>query len=101
MKAIALIAATLICSAALAQTPAAAPTQRLRGTVQSFDGTSLVVAERSGERITLALADNFSVSEVVPIEVAAIRSGSYIGTAAIPAADGTLNALEVLVFPEA
>jgi hypothetical protein len=29
------------------------------------------------------------------------RAGSYIGTAAMPAADGTLNALEVLVFPEA
>lgn len=98
---LAALAAALLCAVAFAQTPPAAPTQRLRGTVQSFDGSSLVVAERSGEKIALGLADNFSVSEVVPIEVAAIRSGSYVGIAAIPAADGMLNALEVLVFPEA
>jgi hypothetical protein len=89
----------LLCSIALAQAPA--PTQRLRGTVKSFDGSTLVLAERSGETVALALADNFSVNEVVPIELAVIRAGSFIGTAALPAADGTLRALEVLVFPEA
>jgi len=89
----------LLCSIALAQAPA--PTQRLRGTVKSFDGTTLVLAERSGETITLVLAENFSVNEVVPIEPAAIKPGSFIGTAAATGADGTLRALEVLVFPEA
>jgi hypothetical protein len=89
----------LLCSIALAQAPS--PTQRLRGTVKSFDGSTLVLAERSGETVALALADNFSVNEVVPIDLAAIRGGSFIGTAALPAADGTLRALEVLVFPEA
>ena len=76
-------------------------TQRLRGAVKSFDGSTLVLTERSGETITLALADNFSVNEVVPIEPAAIRAGSFVGTAAVTGADGTLSALEVLVFPEA
>ena len=90
----------LLCSIALAQAPSA-PTQRLRGSVKSFDGGTLVLAERSGEVITLALAGDFSVSEVAAIEPAAIRPGSFIGTAAVPGADGTLSALEVLVFPEA
>jgi hypothetical protein len=89
----------LLCSFALAQSPA--PTQRLRGSVKSFDGSTLVLAERSGEVITLALAENFGVNEVMAIEPTAIRPGSFIGTAAVPAADGTLSALEVLVFPEA
>jgi len=80
---------------------AANPTQRLRGTVESFDGSTLVVKERSGELLSLALADNFSVSEVLPIEVSAIQAGSFVGSAAVPAVDGTLRALEVLVFPEA
>ena len=93
--------AALTCAAAFAQTPPPVPTQRLRGSVESFDGSVLTVAERSGAKITLGLADTFSISEVVPIEVGAIRAGSYIGTAAMPAADGTLEALEVLVFPEA
>ena len=47
------------------------------------------------------LADNFTVSEVLPIEPTAIAPGSYVGTAAMPGPDGKLRALEVQVFPEA
>jgi len=95
--------ASVICLLALSATVAFAQTasQRLRGTVTSFDGATLVIAERSGQTHALPIAENFTVSEVVPIEPAAIRTGSYIGTAAMPAADGSLTALEVLVFPEA
>ncbi len=78
-----------------------APTMRLRATVQSLAGNSLVVKERSGEVITLTLADNFAVSEVLPIELTALTAGSYVGAASMPQPDGTLTALEVLVFPEA
>ncbi len=100
---------SLFCCLALAQAPAQAPTQapaapatqRLRGTVESFDGSTLVLKERSGEVLRLALADNFSVSEVLPITLSAIQPGSFIGAAALTATDGSLNALEVLVFPEA
>jgi hypothetical protein len=99
-------ALALFCTAVLAQTPASAPaaaaaTQRLRATVESFDGTKLVVKERSGEVISLVLADNFSVSEVLPIELSAIQPNSYVGIASSPQPDGSLQALEVLVFPEA
>ena len=37
----------------------------------------------------------------MPIDPAAIQSGTFIGTASEPSADGSLSALEVLVFPEA
>jgi hypothetical protein len=91
------VTCALACTLALAQSP----NQRLRGTVKSFDGNALVIAERSGETMTLALADNFAVSEVLPIEPSAIKPNGFIGTAAVPGPDGTLRALEVLVFPEA
>jgi hypothetical protein len=91
---------TLAVTFAHAQTSAPAPTQRLRGTVESFDNTTLVIKERSGEVLRLALADTFGVNEVVPTELSGIAAGSYIGTAAMPQPDGTLQALEVLVFPE-
>jgi hypothetical protein len=90
----------LACAATQAQAPAS-PTQRLRGSVESFDGSTLVVKERSGEVLRLALADNFSVSEVLPIALSSIQTGSYIGTAAATDERGNLTALEVLVFPEA
>ena len=98
MKKLFVASLVLLCSVAMAQVTL--PTQRLRGTVKSFDGSTLVLAERSGDSITLALADNFSVNEVLAIEPAAIKPGSYVGAAAVPATDGTLRALEVLVFPE-
>lgn len=88
----------LACFAVFAQAP---PTQRLRGTVESFDGSTLVVRERSGEVYRLVLADNFAVSEVQPIALSSIQTGSFIGTAAVTGADGNLQALEVLLFPEA
>ena len=96
-----LLAATLalLCAVASAQTPP--PVQRLRGVVQSFDGTTLIVNERGGTVVSLVLADNFSVNEVMPIEPTAIAPGSFIGTAALPGPDGSLSAIEVLVFPEA
>jgi hypothetical protein len=94
-------ALALACSWAMAQAVGTAPTQRLRGSIVSFDGTTLVVKERSGEVVTMQLADTLAVSEVLPIEMSAIRPGSFVGSAAMPGPDGALRAREVLVFPEA
>jgi hypothetical protein len=87
------------CASALAQT-SAAPTQRIRAVVDTLDGTSITVVDRSGP-MRLALADNLVVNEVAPIDFSAIGKGSYIGAAGLPQPDGTIRALEVLVFPEA
>ena len=94
------LAATL--PLALAQSPAPAnPTVRLRATIEKIDATSLTVRERSGEVITLVRPAAMDVSEVFPLALADIKPGSYIGTAAMPQADGSQLALEVVVFPEA
>ena len=45
--------------------------------------------------------DKVIVSEVYPIALADIKPGSYIGTAALPQADGSLKAIAVTVFTEA
>lgn len=86
-------------TALLAQT--AAPTVRLRATIEKVEATSITVKERSGEVITLVRPADMDVSEVYPLALSDIKPGSYIGTAAMPQADGTQLALEVLVFPEA
>jgi predicted nucleic acid-binding protein len=61
------MALALSCALVAAQTPN--PTQRLRGTVESFDGSTLVLKERSGEVLRLVLDEKFSVNEVFPIEL--------------------------------
>ena len=83
----------------LAQT--AAPTVRLRAVIEKIDAVSMTVTERSGEVITLVRPADMDVSEVFAVLLSDIKPGSYIGTAAMPQADGTQLALEVLVFPEA
>ena len=83
----------------LAQAPAQ-PMVRLRATLEKIDAVSITVKERSGEVITLVRPADMSVSEVYPVTLADIKPGSFIGTAAMPQADGSLVALEVRVFSE-
>ena len=80
---------------------AAVPSVRLRGTITAVTPTAITVRERSGEVIELVLPATLVVSETYPIELADIKSGSYIGVGAMPMADGSQRAIAVTVFPEA
>jgi hypothetical protein len=74
---------------------------RIRGTIVRVDAKTLVVQDRGGEVVSLARPADMTVSEVYPIKLSDIKQGSFIGTAAMPQADGSQKALEVVVFPEA
>ena len=58
------------------------------------------VDTRSGDKVSLKLADDAKVNWIEPIKVSAIKPGSFIGTAAVTQPDGTLKAREIQVFPE-
>lgn len=90
------VAAPLAASAQ--QAPALA---RVRATITATHGNALDVTDTAGNRATVALPADVTVTEVAPTEPSAIQAGSYIGTAAVKQPDGTLRALEVHVFPEA
>jgi hypothetical protein len=92
------LTAALLPVAASAQTP---DTVRIRGTIVRVDANILVVQDRGGEVVSLARPADLAVSEVYRIKLSDIKRGSFIGTAAMPQADGTQKALEVVVFPEA
>lgn len=98
----ALIAATLgLGFSAFSMAQSAPATVRMRGTIVSASPGGLVVRDRSGEVVDLQLSDKLVVSEVFAIRLEDIKPGSYIGTAALPQADGTQRAIAVSVFPEA
>ena len=80
-----------------AQQPA---TKRIRGEIVAIEGTKLQVRTREGPVATIDLDDKYAVTAVVKVEPSAIARGSFVGTASMPEPDGTLRALEVLVFPE-
>jgi hypothetical protein len=83
--------------AARAQAPQAV---RIRATIDATDANSLRLTTRSGEKVTVALAPDTAIAALVPIKLEDIKPGSFIGSAAMPQADGTQRALEVHVFPE-
>src|SRR3954462_7709401 len=87
----------LVCGAVAAQER---PPVRLRGTVQNFTDPMLVILERSGKEITLAVPQETGIVEVIPTDITTVQPGAYIGTATVPRPDGTLVSLEVVVFPE-
>ena len=90
------VAAIGLASIAVAQSAS----QRVRGDVVALDGNLLQVKTRTGEALTVKLADNYAVSAIAKRNLAAVVPGAFVGTATMPNADGTLRALEVLVFPE-
>jgi hypothetical protein len=84
-------------SPAQAQSPRSA---RIRGTIDSVAAGSLSLTSRSGQKLTVALASDTVIVAIVPIKIEDIKPGSFVGSAAMPQADGTQRALEVHVFPE-
>ncbi|SEP75401.1 hypothetical protein SAMN05216548_101413 [Faunimonas pinastri] len=77
----------------------AAPT-RIRGTIGEFSGQTLTVKTREGKDVQIKLAPGFTVSAVKKFNLADIKSGDFIGSAAKKGPDGKLEAMEVTVFPE-
>src|SRR5215813_9232021 len=90
-----------IAASVLAQTPAALPTQRIRGDVVGLDGLNLQVRSRTGEMLAVKLTENYTVTSVVKIGIERIVPGAFVGAASMPQPDGTQTALEVLLLPEA
>ena len=85
-------------TAALAQAP---DLVRVRGTIQSVDGSMLDVKPRDGADMKIKLADNAQVRTVVGKTIADVKQGLFVGITAMPQPDGTQKAVEIHIFPEA
>lgn len=72
----------------------------IRGTIDAISAGSMQVTSRDGEHLSLSVPGDLRVTEIVPAKITDIKSGTFIGTAALPQPDGSLRALEVQVFPE-
>lgn len=72
--------------------------QRLSGTVDAIDGSTLVVKTLQGE-VKVRLADKVTVFGVVKRTVEDIKPGQFLGVGAIPQPDGSQKAVRVNIFP--
>jgi hypothetical protein len=92
-----LMIVSVLGTAASAQQP---PTVRIRGSIESVDGTNLMIKSREGADMKVRLTDNVAVFGVAKTELSDIKEGSYIGVTAMPEPDGTQKAVAVHIFPE-
>jgi hypothetical protein len=77
-----------------------APTVRIRGTIESVDGATLMIKSREGTDMKVRMTDNVAVFGVAKTVLSEIKEGSYIGVTAMPEPDGTQKAVAVHIFPE-
>jgi hypothetical protein len=96
----ALLAAVGVASAISSSWAQQSQTIRVRGTIEKVDGNTVVVKAADGASVTLTLAGNVQIVGVVKATLAEIKAGSFVGSAAIPQADGSQKALEVHIFAE-
>lgn len=73
---------------------------RIRGTITSYAGGVLTV-QGAASAYKVAVPDNVRVTWIEKSDLSKVGPNTYIGTVAVPQADGTLRAVEVQVFPEA
>ena len=75
--------------------------ERVRGTIEKLDGSTLAVKTADGHAMRIKLTDDARIVGVMKASMADIKEGSFIGSAAMPQADGSQKSLEVHIFPEA
>jgi hypothetical protein len=97
LAAVAMVAVSTIY--AIAQQPPAP--SRVRGTIEAVDGDVLAVKSRAGEDVKLHMTGDIRIVGITKIALTDIKVGSFIGTTTVPGPDGSNNAVEVHVFPEA
>ncbi len=78
-----------------------AMTKVVHGTLNAVAADRITVATRGGDTVAIGITDRTPVVVIAPASLAALKTGAYVGTAAVPAPNGGLRALEVHVFAEA
>jgi hypothetical protein len=74
---------------------------RMRGSIESFDGRTLVLKATDGADVTVHVPDNVQVTALVKASLADIKPGAFVGIANTMEPDGSQHAREVHIFPEA
>ncbi len=95
MRSLALLALSLIATAAFAQ-----PSVRVRGAISAFDGKALAVKDAGGKSFDILLVDKTEIVFAQPIALGEIKPGDFLGVTSVKRGDGTLAAYEVRRFPK-
>ena len=90
MKKLVLLVLLAFTAAAAAQAP-----MRIRGTIESLNGDTLMVKSRDGRELALRLAPDVQVVTPKRVSAQEFKPGSYVGVTSMKRADGRLVAKRV------
>jgi hypothetical protein len=94
------IAAAMFVMTCFALPASAQETLRIRGTVESVDGSVYVVKNRDGADVKLTITDPQLYVAIVKATMADIKPGMFVGSTGMTQPDGSQKAIEVHIFPE-
>lgn len=95
------IAATLASFGTLTYAqPPAGMTPPIRGTVQSLQGTTLVLVGADGKPVTVTLSKDVRIQKIENKTIADLKAGEFVGCTSVLGSDGQRHATEVHVIPE-
>lgn len=91
--------AVILTAATFAEGAAAATRTRVKGTVDSLDGSMLSVKTQDGNKVLVTLAADWTARGRYKVQATDIKPGDFVGIASQPTESGGNGALEVVVFP--
>jgi hypothetical protein len=94
------IAAAMFVMTCFALPASAQETLRIRGTVESVDGSVYVIKNRDGAEVKLSAIDPQLYVAIVKATMADIKPGQFVGATGVTQPDGSQKAIEVHIFPE-
>ena len=93
------LAGVLIAGSCAVASAQQAQTQRVMGTIEAVNGSTLTVKTRDGET-KVNVTDNVAVFGVVKATLADLKQGAFVGVGAMPQPDGSQKAVRVMIFAE-
>ncbi len=87
------------CLAVASVSAQAQTAMRIRGTVTSYESSTLAVKTREGKDLNLKMTDATAVSAVKAIALTDLKPGDYVGTTSVRNAEGKMVAREVHIIP--
>ena len=94
------IAAAMFVMTCFAWPASAQETLRIRGTIESVDGSVYVIKNRDGAEVKLTVIDPKLYVAIVKASMADIKPGQFVGATGMTQPDGSQKAIEVHIFPE-
>jgi hypothetical protein len=83
-------------SSAVAQTNSV----RIGGIIEKLEGPTLVIRSADGRELSILLPPDVRITALTNKSLTDIKPGDFVGSAAVPDANGKLHAKEVHIFPE-